>query len=138
MSTIVTRAGKGSPLTHTEVDANFTNLNTDKIESGNTVASLIITSADINGGTIDGTTIGGSTPAAGTFTTLTATGQTSLGGAAGSESLRAVVPPTTGNWIEIEGRASGQAPTIYTNGAGTNITGVFSTKGSGAWQFRVL
>ena len=30
MSTIVTRAGKGSPLTHTEVDSNFTNLNTDK------------------------------------------------------------------------------------------------------------
>jgi hypothetical protein len=30
MSTIVTRAGKGSALTHTEVDANFTNLNGDK------------------------------------------------------------------------------------------------------------
>lgn len=30
MSTIVTRAGKGSPLTHTELDANFTNLNNDK------------------------------------------------------------------------------------------------------------
>lgn len=30
MSTIVTRAGKGSPLTHTEVDANFINLNADK------------------------------------------------------------------------------------------------------------
>ena len=30
MSTIVTRAGKGSPLTHAEVDSNFTNLNTDK------------------------------------------------------------------------------------------------------------
>jgi hypothetical protein len=27
MATIVTRAGKGEPLTHTEVDANFTNLN---------------------------------------------------------------------------------------------------------------
>jgi hypothetical protein len=27
MATIVTRAGKGSPLTHEEVDANFTNLN---------------------------------------------------------------------------------------------------------------
>ncbi len=26
MSTIVTRAGKSSPLTHVEVDANFTNL----------------------------------------------------------------------------------------------------------------
>ena len=33
MSTIVTRAGKGSPLTNTEVDANFVNLNTDKIET---------------------------------------------------------------------------------------------------------
>jgi hypothetical protein len=30
MSTIVTRDGKGSPLTHTEVDANFNNLNNDK------------------------------------------------------------------------------------------------------------
>ena len=30
MSTIVTRSGKGSPLTHVEVDANFNNLNTDK------------------------------------------------------------------------------------------------------------
>jgi hypothetical protein len=38
MSIIVTRAGKGSPLTNNEVDANFVNLNTDKIES--------ITSAD--------------------------------------------------------------------------------------------
>ncbi len=32
MSTIVTRAGKGSPLTHDEMDDNFTNLNTDKLE----------------------------------------------------------------------------------------------------------
>jgi hypothetical protein len=64
MATIVTRAGKGAPLTHNEVDANFTNLNTDKLESGSTAASLTITSADINGGTIDGTVIGGSTPAA--------------------------------------------------------------------------
>ena len=34
MATIVTRAGKGSPLTHNEVDANFTNLNSDKYQSG--------------------------------------------------------------------------------------------------------
>lgn len=32
MATIVTRAGKGLPLTWNEVDANFTNLNTDKAE----------------------------------------------------------------------------------------------------------
>lgn len=33
MTTIVTRAGKGSPLTNNEVDSNFTNLNTAKIET---------------------------------------------------------------------------------------------------------
>ena len=33
MATIVTRSGKGSALTHTEMDANFNNLNSDKIES---------------------------------------------------------------------------------------------------------
>jgi hypothetical protein len=33
MATIVTRSGKGSPLTHGEVDSNFTNLNTDKLET---------------------------------------------------------------------------------------------------------
>ena len=32
MATIVTRAAKGSPLTHVEVDANFTNLNSAKAE----------------------------------------------------------------------------------------------------------
>lgn len=56
MSTIVTRAGKGSALTHNEVDANFVNLNTDKIQSGDTVSSLIILSATISGGTITGIT----------------------------------------------------------------------------------
>jgi hypothetical protein len=35
MATIVTRSGKGSPLTHTEGDANFTNLNNDKLENIN-------------------------------------------------------------------------------------------------------
>jgi hypothetical protein len=44
MSTIVTRAGKGSPLTNTEVDANFVNLNTDKIESiTSTDGSIVVT-----------------------------------------------------------------------------------------------
>lgn len=33
MSTIVTRAGKGTPLTHAEVDANFTNLDADKLDT---------------------------------------------------------------------------------------------------------
>ena len=33
MTTITTRSGKGSPLTNDEVDANFTNLNDDKVET---------------------------------------------------------------------------------------------------------
>ena len=38
-----------------------------------TVASSVLTTADINGGTVDGAVVGGSTPAAGTFTSLVAT-----------------------------------------------------------------
>jgi len=67
MSTIVTRAGKGSPLTHVEVDANFTNLDTDKVEK---------TAAAITGGTINGTTIGATTPS--TVNATTITGQTGV------------------------------------------------------------
>jgi len=37
MSTITTRSGKGSALTHTEMDNNFTNLNTDKVETKGTL-----------------------------------------------------------------------------------------------------
>ena len=43
MSTIVTRSGKGSPLTHNEVDANFTNLNTDKYQSGDAATFTTLT-----------------------------------------------------------------------------------------------
>ena len=48
MSTITTRAGKGSPLTNTELDANFTNLNTDKLEAGDdlgTPSGVVLTNA---------------------------------------------------------------------------------------------
>ena len=38
MATIVTRSGKGSPLTNTAVDSNFANLNSDKVETS-TVSS---------------------------------------------------------------------------------------------------
>jgi hypothetical protein len=59
MSTIVTRSGKGTPLTNTEVDANFTNLNTDKAElSGATFTGEIVApSLDISGNIdVDGVT----------------------------------------------------------------------------------
>ena len=40
MSTITTRSGKGSPLTNNEVDANFTNLNSDKMEKSSNLSDL--------------------------------------------------------------------------------------------------
>jgi hypothetical protein len=54
MSTIVTRAGKGSALTWTEGDNNITNLNTDKLEStGGTITGYKETVYSI--GTTSGT-----------------------------------------------------------------------------------
>jgi hypothetical protein len=75
MATITTRAGKGSPLTNDEVDANFTNLNTDKAETD----GATLTNVDINSGTIDGTTIGGASAGAITGTTITGTSFVSSG-----------------------------------------------------------
>lgn len=40
MATIVTRSGKGSALTNTELDANFTNLNTAKAETAGSDAAF--------------------------------------------------------------------------------------------------
>ena len=59
MTTIVTRAGKGSPLTNTEVDTNFTNLNSAKLEAAVTsVAALTIgsTGTDLSSTVANGST----------------------------------------------------------------------------------
>ena len=59
MAAITTRAGKGSPLTNAELDANFTNINDG-----------ITTAAAITGGTINGTTIGATVPTTGVFSEI--------------------------------------------------------------------
>jgi len=95
MSTIVTRAGKGSPLTHVEVDANFTNLNTDKVEK---------TAADITGGTINGTTIGATTPS--TVNATTITGQTARVNGTGTNLLLQSSSLTT-TWTQSNSSLTG-------------------------------
>lgn len=85
MSIIVTRdtggTAKGSALTNLEMDNNLINLNTDKIQSGNTVPALTITSATINGGTITGTalngTLGATSPSTAVVTSITSSSLTS-------------------------------------------------------------
>jgi hypothetical protein len=145
MSTITTRAGKGSPLTNTEMDSNLTNLNTDKLQSGDTAASLTITSADINGGTIDGTTIGATTPSTAAFseTVISASGSTTA--------LR-VTNTGTGNSLLIEDSASTDGSPFVIDNAGlvgigtttpatkltinnnTVLPSVGAPSGTGVWQ----
>lgn len=80
MSTIVTRSGKGSPLTNAEVDANFTNLNTDKLELSDLSAGTGISLSA--GGQIANTapdqtvalTGAGTTTVSGTYPNFTITG----------------------------------------------------------------
>jgi hypothetical protein len=63
------------------------------VSGSSTLATTAISSADINGGTIDGTAIGGASAAAGAFTTLSATGVTTV--QAGTNSAPAIT--TTGD-----------------------------------------
>jgi hypothetical protein len=91
MSTIVTRAGKGSPLTHTEVDNNFTNLNSDKTENG---------SAAITGGTINGASVGASNASSGAFTSLSSSSTTTLNGTTIPASKTLVVTTDIGTSVQ--------------------------------------
>jgi hypothetical protein len=105
MSTLVTRAGKGSPLTHNEVDANFNNLNSDKIQSGNTVAALTITSASV--------------------TDLAVTGITSFDGAQGTagQVLTSAGTGNTPTWATVSGSISVTGSDLTLSGnTGTAIT----------------
>lgn len=79
--------------------------------------------------------IGGTTPDAGTFTTLTATGQTSLGGSAGGEGLRVLNVASTVNYLEIQGATATNGPIVTTVGTDTNIPLNFRVKGSGSFRF---
>jgi hypothetical protein len=111
MSTIVTRAGKGSALSYVEVDANFTNLNTDKLQSGSALG----------------------TPASGTLTNCTGlpvgTGVSGLGtGVAtflatpSSANLAAALTDETGSGANV----FATSPTLVTPVLGTPSSGTLS------------
>jgi hypothetical protein len=74
MSTIVTRSGKGSPLTHNEVDANFNNLNSDKAEKSSNLSDLTSAStARTNLGLVIGTDVLSPSGSGASLTALNAT-----------------------------------------------------------------
>lgn len=95
-----------------------------------------VNAAQLNGATFAAPgTIGGGTPGAATFTTLTATGQVSLAGAAGSEALRTTLTASAVNRVEVSGAASGGSPTISVKGTDTNVGLVFSSQGTSGFVF---
>ena len=84
MTTIVTRAGKGSPLTNNEMDSNLTNLNTYKVETNNPSTTGTLThSGDIvlsgSGKRITGDFSNATIANRVIFQTSTVNGQTSIG-----------------------------------------------------------
>ena len=79
--------------------------------------------------------IGGTTANTGTFTTLTATGQTSLGGAAGSEGLRVGTTASSVNFWYAIGSATNAGVQFRPSGADASIAALFSSKGTNQVSF---
>lgn len=67
---------------------------------------------------------------AATFTTLTATGQVSLGGAAGAEGLQVLYLPNTSSRVSIQGAQAGAIPAIYGAGNESDIPIIVGAKGA--------
>ena len=89
---------------HVEVDANFTNLNTDKIQSGNTVAALTITSATVTDLAVTGiTSFDGSQGTAGQVLTSAGTGATPTWATPASSGVTSVGGTGTVNGITLTG-----------------------------------
>jgi hypothetical protein len=152
MSTIVLRSVKGSPLTNAEVDANFTNLNNDKIQIGGTYSAGTANGvAYLNGSkvlttgsalTFDGSTLattgalsiqGNTTLGNASTDTVTVNGYMGVGGA-GSSAYGLQVSSTSLTGANQYGILS--IPT-GNSAATTSIAGVISRGATAASSFTV-
>jgi len=136
MSTIVLRATKGSPLTNTEVDTNFSNLNTDKLEAtyagamnSLTGGTSIATVGTVTAGTWSATAIGA---------TKGGTGQTTYAAgdllyASATNTLSKLTKPSTASYLKM---ASDGTPSWDTLGLDDiTATGTVTT---GTWNASVI
>lgn len=132
MTTIVTRAGKGSPLTNNEVDANFTNLNTAKVEvTGTPLDGQVITwdsatnswvaQVPAGGGTVTSVAAsGGTTGLTFSGSPITSTGTLTLGG------TLAIASGGTGGTTAADARTNLSAAV---SGANNDITSMSAITG---------
>ena len=136
MSTITLRATKGSPLTNTEVDTNFSNLNTDKLEAtyagamnSLTGGTSIVTLGTVSTGTWNATAIGATK--GGTGLTSYATGD--LIYASASNTLSKLTKPATASYLKM---AADGTPSWDTLGLDDiTATGTVTT---GTWNASVI
>jgi hypothetical protein len=107
MSTLTLRSVKGTPLTNTEVDNNFSNLNTDKYEAGDSPSFTDLTFTGNFTSSIAGTvSAAGSTQ--GDATTLT-------------KAVNIVTTATTGQGIKLPSAAAGINVKIVNTTAATIV-----------------
>lgn len=109
MSSITTRAGKGLPLSHAEMDANLNNLNADKLEASAIAGFITATSTD----TLTNKSINlSSNPITGTLAQFNAAvSDANLVSISGTEVLSNKTLPEATNTIEFVPAGTGSVPT---------------------------
>jgi hypothetical protein len=104
MATITLRSVKGSPLTNNEVDTNFTNLNTDKYQSGDSIVAADLTASgdfSVTGETKLGTTSG-----------VTAAGTTQGDATALTKTFHVVTNATAAQGVKLPAAETGKVVTV--------------------------
>jgi hypothetical protein len=129
MATIVTRTAKAAALTVAELDSNFTNLNSDKIESANGSATGTFTAENIAANNLVDTIIRGKVQSLGDVT-----GTVNIDTTAGDTIICKITGNTT---FTVSGLVNGSVNTLYfvieNIGAGTVTwpgTTTFNTGGA--------
>lgn len=115
MATLTLRTVKGSPLTNTEVDDNFANLNTDKYESGDSVVVADITSSGDHTASISAA--------------VSAAGTDQAGATALSKTFNVVSTATENQGVKLPTAAAGVLYTII-NGTSANVKIYPNTSGT--------
>lgn len=147
MSTITLRSTKGSPLTNNEVDTNFTNLNTDKYESGNNAAfgtldasglASLDAGIDVNGSLFTVDTSGNTTTvdltSTGDYTAsitaaVTAAGTDQSGATALTKTFNVVTTATANQGVKLPTAAAGLWYNVV-NGTSVNVKIYPNTSGT--------